>query len=94
MQSLFDHATEETTLVRCIECSRFAGSSRDRHGILFASGRGYCDDEAHPGGIWNVVQDVVGRKRCTLFSPASQAVVDQRLRALKHYEKKKPGGIS
>lgn len=78
-------ATEEEPSVCCLDCAKFAGRSRDRWAILFMAGKGYCDDDQHPGGAWNVIQDIVCSHRCKRFVRADENVIEQRRAALKHY---------
>ena len=61
--------------VRCIDCTKFGGLARDRTEWLFKMGKGYCNDDRHPGGKYNVVQSITGIKKCPLFEPAEPDVV-------------------
>lgn len=79
-------------MVRCIDCENFAGRQRDKTAALFRSGRGYCNDKRHPGGVWNVVQHIDRERDCPLYKPADKAICDMRRQALRHYEAK--GGES
>lgn len=49
------------------------------------AGKGYCDDERHPGGIWNVEQDIVHEHQCPNFKRAAEDVIKQRRIAIAHY---------
>lgn len=60
----------------CLACRFFAGRARDRLAVLFRQRKGYCDNHAHHGGVWNVVQDV--ERGCALFEAAPRTVQDQR----------------
>lgn len=60
----------------CLACRFFAGRARDRLAVLFRQRKGYCDNPAHAGGIWNVVQNI--EQGCDLFEAAPQTVQDQR----------------
>ncbi len=61
--------------VRCIDCAKFGGLTRDHTEWLFKMGKGYCNDDRHPGGKYNVVQSITGIKKCPLFEPAEPDVV-------------------
>lgn len=60
----------------CLTCRFFAGRRRDRFAVLFRQRKGYCDNPAHPWGVWNVVQDV--ERGCALFEAAPSTIQDQR----------------
>ncbi len=74
----------------CIECAKFAGRDRDRTAFLFRTNRGYCNDDRHPGGIWNVVQSITSEKDCPYFEAAPAEVVEARRRALQLIKSQKP----
>ena len=88
-QGFFDEPQEERKTVRCIDCAKFAGQRRDHGAFLFRTGRGYCDDERHPGSIWNVEQDILKRKPCPYFEEADDHVKAQRMKAIEFYGVKK-----
>lgn len=67
----------------CLTCRFFAGRSRDRFAALFRQRKGYCDNPAHPWGVWNVVQSIDKPQRCALFEAAPEAIVQQRREAAK-----------
>ena len=69
----------------CAFCANFAGRSRDRDATLFRSNRGYCDAAGHPGGRWNVLQDITGECNCERFCPVLDDMKRARERALIHY---------
>lgn len=60
----------------CLTCRFFAGRSRDRFAVLFRQRKGYCDNPAHPWGVWNVVQNIADG--CGLHEAAPKTVQDQR----------------
>lgn len=74
---------------RCVFCNHFAGRTRDRSAALFRTNRGYCDAVGHPGGRWNVIQDITGAHDCERYSPVSDDMRRARERALIHYGLKK-----
>lgn len=89
--NLFDSTVEEgpscaqNAPKACIECKHFAGIRRDHGAFLFKSGRGYCDHPKHPGGIWNVIQNVTYPRECPLFEEADEHIKEMRQKALIHY---------
>lgn len=85
MQSLFDESPQPEAQVRCIECSHFEGSKRDRGAFLFRRRSGYCEIDDRPGGRWNVVQDIVKPHLCQFFYPASADLISSRQKLLKKY---------
>ena len=84
-QGLLDEPTEPRQEGRGIDCAKFAGQRRDHGAFLFRTGRGYCDDERHPGSIWNVEQNILKRKPCPYFEEADDHIKAQRQRAVEFY---------
>lgn len=72
----------------CLDCSWFAGRERDRQATLFRMGKGYCNNPEHPGGIWNVVQDITKKSGCHLFEEAPDDIKNQRRKAAEKLRKK------
>lgn len=85
MRGLFDDDQEPHA---CIECSHFAGRSRDRTGELFRQAKGYCLHDGHPGGTWNVVQDILKKQHCKNFRRADDEMIESRRRAIDWYRSK------
>lgn len=79
------HLDAQNALKACVECRHFAGMRRDHRAFLFKSGRGYCDNPMHPGGIWNVIQSVTRPRACPLFEEADEHIKEMRQKALIHY---------
>lgn len=78
MQSLFDESPQPEAQVRCIECSHFEGSKRDRGAFLFRRRSGYCEIDDRPPGRWNVVQGIDRIRQCAHYSPAPADLIRKR----------------
>ncbi len=87
MQSLFDESPQPEAQVRCIECSHFEGSKRDRGAFLFARRSGYCNVRIKRGD-WNVLQRIDTPRQCKDFQEADEKLRDKRAKALAFYSKK------
>lgn len=77
-QTLELYATEPIPEGRCFACRNFAAGKRDARGFLMRTRRGYCDWPQHPGGEWNVIQNIVHQHRCAGFEPADAEAVEKR----------------
>ena len=92
MQSLFDESPQPEAQVRCIECSHFEGSKRDRGAFLFRRRSGYCEIDDRPGGRWNVLQNIDPPRRCAHYLRAPESLIKQRTTYLARLTN--PGGES
>ena len=75
----------------CLECAWFSGRERDRQATLFRMGKGYCNHQKHPWGIWNVIQDI-SKRGCQLFEEAPEDIRKQRAEAAKKLMKEGRNG--